>query len=228
MEMYNSILVQLSENDRRLIIIVLVIFIILLLLIGLIGMLIRFINKKFAYRMDAEIHDAIRYGAITNAKVLKKYGTIKNYRVYYKQMLPALGILLAGLLFWIIYSLVVNGWGINHFERFSTLLFNFDWSNPENFHSFFGLTLPCRFPPLLSSPNPVAEYWASYIIIPLFIGGIIYYFVVSQAFVVRYFQLRKRCRTVFNKSLEGFNYYEHANIPTNLPNTQMGPFNDQQ
>lgn len=227
MKMNNQILIQMSENDRRLIIIVLVIFIILLLLIGLIGMLIRFINKKFAYRMDAEIHDAVRYGAITDSKTLKKYGTTKNFRVYYKQMLPALAILLACLLFWIFYSLATNGWSIDHFERFSTLLFNFDWSNPENFANFFGITLPCRFPPLLSSPNPVPEYWASYIIVPLLLGGIIYYFVVSQAFVVRYFQLRKRCKSVFNKSLDGYNYYDHANLPKNLPNTQMGPFNDQ-
>lgn len=221
-----NILVQITENDRRAIIIILVIFLILLLLVGLLGMLIRFINKKFAYRMDVEIHDAIRYGAITDKKVLMKYGNIKNWRVYFLEMLPAMGILAFGLVFWIVVSLVTGAWDTNHFERFSTVFFIFDWSNPENYANFFGITLLCRFPELLSSPHLVADYWASYIIAPVMIIGLVYYFVVSQAFVCRYFQLRKRCRTVFNKSLDGYNYYDHANLPKSVPNTQMGPHSD--
>lgn len=226
MTMNNDILVQMSESDRRLTVIVLVIFVVLLFLVGLLGMLIRFIDKKFAYRMDAEIHEAIRYGAITDKKILKKYGMIKNFRVFYKQVIPALLVLLVCLIFWIVYSSTTGGWSIDHFSRFSTVMFNFDWSNPENFANFFGLTLPCRWPPLISSPNPVPEFWASYVIIPLFIGGLVYFFVVSWAFTVRYFQLRKRCRTVFNKSLDGYNYYDHVNAPKVLPNTQMEPFDN--
>lgn len=220
-----NILVQITESDRRAITIILIIFLVLLLLLGLLGMLIRFINKKFAYRMDVEIHDAIRYGAITDKKTLMKYGRIKNWRVYYLEMLPAIIILAIGIVFWVAVSLITNGWDINHFERFSTVFFIFDWGNPENYANFFGITLLCRWPELLSTPYLVPDYWTSYVIVPIIVLGGIYFFVDTQAFLCRYFQLRKRCRTVFNKSLDGYNYYDHANLPSSVPNTQMGPRN---
>lgn len=208
--MNNSLflLASINDNDRKLIVILLVIIIILFILLALIGMAIRALNSFFQKKMDRELHDVCVYRVIKTPEQLKKYGQKKNVRLWFKEASIPLLLSLITLLFYLIYSGVTGLWTLNHFERFGSLLYQWDWGNPDNFANFFGLTLLAQWPPLINTPHWVNEYWASYILIPLFIISLIYYLITAQAFIVRELQINKRMKTVFKKTLEGFNYYD--------------------
>ena len=197
----------LSENDKRLLFILLIVFLIIFLLLGLIGVLIRTISKVFSRRMDYEIHEAVTNRVITTPEQLKKYGRVKNNRLFFKQAIPPFIILAVSLLMYLVYSFATGIWGEDYFGHFSSLLYTWDWGNPENYAEFWGLTLLRRCPPLLNEPHFVAEYWGSYILVPLWLTAITYYLVIIQAYVARAMMLEKRSHTVFEKSLEDFNYF---------------------
>ena len=202
-----------NEADRRLLIILMIILLILFLLIGAIGMLVRYLNDRFAKRMDTEIHDVVVYRVISNPKDLRRYGRIKNKRLFTKQSFPPLLIAFVSLLLWLIYSAISGAWGANHFSRFGTLFFRLDWGNEDNYVKFWGMTVLAKWPELAADahggkPYWDWSYWASYLLVPMWIGSGLYYLITVQAFICRHLMLRKRCRTVFSKSLENFNLSE--------------------
>lgn len=198
----------LNENDKRLMIILLFIMVFLFLIVGLIGMLIRFVTTKFGKRMDYEVHEAVVFRVISSPEQLKKYGNIKNNRYLVRSSVIPFLIGLASLLLWIIYSTVYGVWARDYFGEFSTLFFNFDWSNPENYVNFWGLTLLARWPNAISSPTWVNEYWGSYLLVPLWLTAIIWYAVVIQGYLARALRLNKLSHSIFEKSLEDFNYFD--------------------
>lgn len=198
----------LNENDKRLMIILLFIMVFLFLIVGLIGMLIRFVTTKFGKRMDYEVHEAVVFRVISSPEQLKKYGNIKNNRYLVRSSVIPFLIGLASLLLWIIYSTVYGVWARDYFGEFSTLFFNFDWSNSENYVNFWGLTLLARWPNAISSPTWVNEYWGSYLLVPLWLTAIIWYAVVIQGYLARALRLNKLSHSIFEKSLEDFNYFD--------------------
>lgn len=198
----------LNENDKRLMIILLFIMVFLFLIVGLIGMLIRFVTTKFGKRMDYEVHEAVVFRVISSPEQLKKYGNIKNNRYLVRSSVIPFLIGLASLLLWIIYSTVYGAWARDYFGEFSTLFFNFDWSNPENYVNFWGLTLLARWPNAISSPTWVNEYWGSYLLVPLWLTAIIWYAIVIQGYLARALRLNKLSHSIFEKSLEDFNYFD--------------------
>ena len=197
----------LSENDKRLLFILLIVFLIIFLLLGLIGVLIRSVSKVFSKRIDYEIHEAVTNRVITTPEQLKKYGIAKNNRLFFKQAIPPFLILAVSLLMYLIYSFATGIWAEDYFGHFSSLLYTWDWGDPENFAEFWGLTLLRRWPPLANEPHFVAEYWGAYILVPLWRTAIGYYLIIIQAYVSRAMMLEKRTHTVFEKSLEDFNYF---------------------
>jgi hypothetical protein len=177
------------------------------LILGLIGVLIRTISRTFSRRIDYEIHEAVTSRVITTPEQLKKYGIAKNNRLFFKQAIPPFLIMALSLLMYLIYSFASGIWAEDYFGHFSSLLYTWDWANPENYADFWGLTLLRRWPPLLNEPHFVAEYWGAYILVPLWLTAGIYYLVVIQAYVARAMMVEKRSHTVFEKSLEDFNYF---------------------
>ena len=165
------------------------------------------ITKAFSRRIDYEIHEAVTNRVITTPEQLKKYGRAKNNRLFFKQAIPPFIILAASLLMYLIYSFASGIWAEDYFGHFSSLLYTWDWANPENYADFWGLTLLRRWPPLLNEPHFVAEYWGAYILVPLWLTAGIYYLVIIQAYVARAMMVEKRSHTVFEKSLEDFNYF---------------------
>ncbi len=222
--------ITLNETDRRLLIVLLIVMVLFFVLLGLLGMLIRWISLEFAKRMDYELHDVVVYRVIQDPKSLRKYGIIKTNRVLFKQAIAPFIIAFVSLVLYISYSSVTGLWTENHFSHFSTLFFNFDWSDPTIYGTFWGLTLLTRWPNWIQSAGPmwVWNYWASYLLVPMWITSAVYFAVDIQAFVARLVMLEKRCLTVFSKSLEGYNYYDTVSI--NNPNSQNsnGPTNNQQ
>lgn len=205
----NSLLfVTFSESDKKLLIIAIVFLVVLLLLLGLIGMAIRQLTASFGKQIDNEIHDVVVYRIIDNPKDLFRYGMIKNNRRFVKESLPAFLIFLVSIILYITYSAITGMWHEDFLGHFSSLLWTWDWNDPSIWSNFWGLTLLSNWPPLASSPHWVNEYWASYLLVPLWTISIVYFAITVQAWIGRLILLRRRTKTVFQKTLEGFNFYD--------------------
>jgi hypothetical protein len=206
--------ISLNETDRRLLIVLLIVLILFFVLLGLLGMLIRWISIEFAKRMDYELHDVVVYRVIQDPRSLRKYGLIKNNRVLFKQAIAPFIIAFVSLILYLVYSSVTGQWAEDHFTEFSTLFFNFNWSDPKIYANFWGMTLLTRWPDWIPSAGPmwVSDFWASYLLVPMWLVSAVYFAVDIQAFVARLVMLERRCRTVFNKSLDGYNYYDTVSI----------------
>ncbi len=216
---------SLNESDKRLLIILLIVMIFLFIIIGLIGALIRSITIRFGKRMDYEVHEVVILRVITTPEQLKKYGRVKNNRQLIRMAVFPFLVGLLSLLIWIIYSTIYGVWSRNYFSEFSTLLFNFDWNNPNNFANFWGLNLLAKWPDLISSPTWYNEYWGSYVLVPLWIITIVWYLVVIQAYLARAARLNKLSHSIFEKSLDDFNYFDDmkaavANASANKENSK--------
>lgn len=199
-----------SEQDRRLLVILVIFLIVIFLLAGLIGMLMRLYTMKSGKRMDYELHDVCIYRVVTTPEELKRYGHKKNVRKFFKDAIAPISIAFVSIVFYLIYAGVTNGWGRNWFGEFGTVFYQWDFSDPESYANFWGLTLLSRWPPLVSSPHFNPSYWASYILVPMWLVSIVYFLIVAWAFLSRSLLVNKRGHTVFEKSLEDFNFYDNV------------------
>ncbi|MCR4562261.1 MAG: hypothetical protein K5694_03555 [Bacilli bacterium] len=208
--------IEMTENDRRLLIFFIILALIVFLLIGLIGMLICKLNRYFGQQIDEYLKEPVSYRVIPDPGHFKKYGHKVNRRLLYKQARIPLLILLLGLAFYIIYSLVgAGGWGRNYFGEFCDLFFIWDFEHAKTV-TVFGINVLSEWPPLLHGPMVVAEHWPSYVLVPILVIGGVWYLVVIQAFLSRHFMIGKRAKTVYKKTLEGYNYYD------NMPKDEFG------
>ncbi|MCQ2787225.1 MAG: hypothetical protein MJ199_02365 [Bacilli bacterium] len=201
-----NFLIQLSENDKRILIALGILLILLFVIVGYIGLLVERIMKHQAKRAGTMMHDVVAAKVITNEKDFKKFGKKKNNRLFVKQSLIPMCILSVALLIYIIYGAITRNWLLQIFdyktEGFGTLFFIWDFNDPSIYIEFFGMRIIGKWPPLISTPHWMAEAWASYIIVPcLFVGGI-WYLVDVQAHIARAFRLKKLAKTVFNPTLD--------------------------
>lgn len=210
--------VTLSENDKKLLIAALIIVIILFLVLVLIGMSVHKVMELQGKAIDKEVSDGVRYRVLDSAAHFKKYGRIKNRRVFMKQSLWPILILLTSLLFYLIYAGVTGEWSRNYWGEFGSIFFLWDFGDEGSYVVFWGMRLLAKWPPLTNEPHIVPEAYASYILCSLWLIGSIYFLVVSQAFFSRAVMLNKRAGTVYNKSLEGFNYYDSIYPQNGVPN----------
>ena len=199
-----SILIKLTENDKRVIFALLAVVIILLVLIAYIGFLVTKVMKWQGKKINNYVTDVVITGVIQDEKTFRRYAKKKNRVVFYHQArIPAL-ILIIGILFYVIVSLIVgfkNPFDIK--TGFATLLFVWDFSKiisvPES-----GVGILLSWPTLINTPHFTADAWVSYVFIPLVsIGGFWYLFTV-QGFIARYLQIKKLGEKIFTDRIENF------------------------
>lgn len=222
-----TFLIQLTENDKRILIALGILLILLFVIVGYIGLLVERIMKHQAKKAGTMMHDVVAAKVITNEKDFKKFGKKKNRRLFVKQSMIPMGILFVAFFVYIIYGAVTRNWLLKIFdyktEGFSTLFFVWDFNDPSIYIEFFGMKIIGKWPPLISTPHWMVEAWASYIIVPcLFVGGI-WYLVVVQAHIARTFRLRKLAKTVFNPSLDNVGPISPLNNTNNVDNNQNPP-----
>lgn len=208
--------IQLSENDKRLIFALLLIFILVFVLIGFIGMWVSKIMKWQGKKMDTLVHDAVISKVITDKKHLRKYGRKKNWREFYKSArIPFLLILLSFLVL-LINDIILQDFSYNIFDHketgFPTLLFLWDFNDPEIYVKWFGLNIIADFPKLFNTPHFEVKAIGSYIFTPLFLVGTVWYLVAIQCFIARSYRLYKLIHSVFEKSLEGYKQNDYTGI----------------
>ena len=197
---------EMSDNDRRALLILVIILLILLFIIGLIGMGIRWIIMRQADKADDLMYEVTVAHVINNPRDYRKMASKKNFRLFFQKSLIPLGVIALGVLIWVIYSAIVDGWNRNIFEEFLDLFFLWHYEDPENYVQIFGMTFLAKWPaPFEDHPAFHVEHLASYIVVPIVVGGSLAYLYQAQGYMVRALVCVKRSNEVFRKSLKGYN-----------------------
>ena len=125
----------------------------------------------------------------------------------------------------VIRDAVLKDWAYNPFninDGFGTLLFvwKLSYNDPEAYTVIFGVKILVKFI-LINEPHFVIEGLCSYFAVPLAIVGGVWYLVAAQAYLARTIRAIKLSKSVFEKSLEGFNQNTPPAQPENtIPNQQ--------
>ncbi|MBE6133479.1 MAG: hypothetical protein E7178_02295 [Erysipelotrichaceae bacterium] len=223
-----SIFVSLSETDKRVIFILLLLIIVTLVILGYLGLLVTRIMKWQGRRVDNFTHDVVVTKVIDNKKDFLRYARKKNWVWFFKQAWKPLTIILVAFLFLLIHHLITRDWTYDLFEHtktgFGTLLFIWDFNDPNIYKEFFGVRIIADWPPIISKPHWQWEAWVSYIFVPAVIIGGVWYLISVQCVVARTIRIHQLKHTVFDKTLENYN----QNNPNNIipPNNNVPPTNN--
>lgn len=202
-------LIKLSENDKRALIALLSIFVFVFLLFGLLCSLIRSIMRKQGQKVDEYLYPLQEAGLLDTPRKLTRIARKKNSILYFLQSRIPLCIFFASLLLYLIFSLCTKDWNFASIfqseDGFGSLFYHWDWSQAEP-TSILGLTipfLPKEFPPVTNTPHfintPHAIY--SYIFVPLFLVGGIWYLITTQAAIARACRIHVLKKQLFRKDL---------------------------
>ncbi|MCR5332798.1 MAG: hypothetical protein K6E11_02100 [Bacilli bacterium] len=212
-------LLKLTENDKRLIIVLLLLVILVFVIAGYIGILVKKIMDKQGKKMDDLIHDVVVAGVITDRKHLIRFGIKKNHRQLFKDAWLPFSIMAFASFIIILYCIIYQNWNpsfLSDYEStgFNTLFFVFDWKNAPR-STFFGKEIISGWPTLLSKPHFSWKAWGAYLFFPGMIGGALWFLICIQAYIARTIRLFKKSKEVFSKSLENYNVNEVSNTPQN-------------
>ena len=205
------VLLQLTENDKRLIFALLLVVILVIVLIGYLGFLLTRLMKWQGKKMDTLIHDVVVTKVITDKKHLIRYGRVKNYNLFFKQAYIPVIIMTVAAIILIIHNSITRNWLHNPFsteDGFGTIFWTWKLSNEYTDGSLI------KFNKLVidNTPHLVSEAWAGYIAAPCLLVGGTWYFIVVLSFLSRTIMLYKRSKEVFEKSLEGFNQTNQVSV----------------
>ena len=215
------LLIQLSETDKRVLFALLIIFILLVVIIAYIGYLINVVMKRQGKRIEQYVSDVVFTRVITDPKHFKQYARKKNWQIFYKKSKWPILLVAAAFILLLVYE-IFNNFAYNPFSSengFGTLLFSWDFADPELYQTFFGIKLISKWPALSNTPHFVAEAWCGYIFVPLFLIGVIWYLGCVQALIARYLHISKLSESIFSKNLENFN--QNAQLYNSINPSQM-------
>lgn len=225
-----NILIALSENDKRLLIALLLVLILFFVLIGYLGMLITKVMRWQGKRLDNEVADVIVTRVITDRKHFLPYARKKNWRIFFKSAVIPILIILTAFIVLLIRDIIEQDFSynpFNHKDGFGTLLFLWDFSNPDSYTKVFGLTILAEWPPLLNEPHLVAEAWCGYVFVPLIIIGGLWYLWVLQSLISRTIRMYKLARKAFDKNLDAFDQTSAISEAINKANNPQNPDQNQ-
>lgn len=216
--------IQLSETDRKALIILLIVLVLLILILGLIGVAVRQTMLYQAKRADTMMHDVAVTHVIDNPKAFRRFGFKKNNRALFRDSLVPFAIILSALLLWVVYNIFSHGWGRNIWEEFGDLFFRFKTDNsqyPPNdplWVKVFGMTILARWPEAVEGyPRFEVNHIVSYIVCAATIVSAIYYAVICQAYISRAVMIYVRSNSVYEKSLAGFKASEDIKVTPDKP-----------
>jgi len=202
------LLIKLTENDKRILIAACLVIILVFVLIGFIGSIIVRVMKWQGKKCDTLISDVVINRIVTTPHQLRKYARVKNIRQFIKHAYIPIILMILSVVTIIIHNAITKNWAynpFNHEDGFGTLLFVWDFKDPDSYANIFGITLLAKWPPLINEPHFVVEALGAYIAIPLAIVGVCWYLVAAQAYLARTIRAWKLSKQVFEKSLDGFN-----------------------
>lgn len=196
-------LIKLTENDKRLIIVLLLVFILIFVIAGYIGLLVRKIMNSQASKADTMLHDVVEAGVITNERKLFLFGIRKNWREFFKRSWIPFLIMLFAVTLLLLYCAFSKNWSYNIWDYkkqgFNTLFYVHDWSVFfKSSSDGFAIT----WPKLISTPHLSGEAWVSYIFVPSMIVGGTWFAFEVQGYIARTIRLYKLSKQAFRKTME--------------------------
>lgn len=197
--------INVSETDKKLIIVLIIFLIIVLLLLGLFGMAVRFVMHRQGKRIDSVMHDCVKTHVVNTPSQFKKLARKKSARLLFKDSLIPFLIGLVALLTWVFANIATSKWNENIFDHFDDLTFKLDWSGTFVKTIFWFHPLPIDWPTVSRPPVPRVDHIVSYVVVFLIFIAILYYAYACQAYLARHFMIRSRARTIYEKSLENYN-----------------------
>lgn len=224
-----NLFISLSETDKRVIFVLLLLFIVVLVIFGYIGLLITRVMRWQGKRVDQFTHDVVITRVIDNKKDFVKYANKKNWVWFFKQAWIPLTIILISVLILVIRNAVTRDWSYDLFDYkttgFGTIMFIWNFGDPNIYKTFFGIKLIADWPPLISTPHWSWDAWCSYLVVPGFIVGGVWYLIALQCVVARTIRIHQLKHSVFDKSLENYNQNDPQNMLNNNmnnPNNNLG------
>ena len=143
-----SLLVKLSESEKKALIIVAVIFAFIFVVIGLIIKLIKDWYKRKGEDIDNYMYDLIKYGVIKTPNQFRNYVNKRERRNLYLMMrIPMRILIIVGSIY------VICNLTFTNFETSWTILknlaYNFEWPTTK----VFGMSVICDWPTITKYPE---------------------------------------------------------------------------
>lgn len=224
-------LIQLSEGDKRVLLAVFLLVFLVFVLIGFIGSIIVRIIKWEGKKLDNLCTDVMYTRVINDKKSFVKYARRKNFQTFFKEAWIPLIIFAGAWLTLLLTCVFRNDFSYNIFDHhktgFTTLFFLWDFS--DCYGNFFGLTILNRWPTtLINQPHFEVDAIGSYIFVPAFLTGSIWYLIAVQRFFARTLRIKDLSNSIFKKSLDNFNLAEEQKKDIQAMMTNQGyPTNNQ-
>lgn len=241
--MKNSVisLLQFSDNDKKLMIAFVIFFVIIIALFAFICIMVSKVSIMQGKKVDDYMHEVTETGAVKDAQQFKSCASKKNFILFYRQARLPLLLVFIAVISTIIYCASIHDWNVsalfndfgtlnqttNNYEGgrgISTLMYLWDYANiPEG--KFLGITVWAEWPALLQVPHFEVTALFSYIAIPVFFVGGIWFLIVCQAFLARTFRIFTLARKVYEHNLENTRYDNLKGL--NIPNSPISHTTDQ-
>ena len=202
------LLVKLSESEKRVIFALIILIVLVFALIAVIGSLVAKTMKYQGKKMDTLVSDVVTTRVITTKRKFFPYARKKNRQLYFKQSVVPIIILIVAAAVLVIYDVINKNFSYNPFNTvngFGTLIYTFDFKDPDIYKTFFGVKIIADWPKVANTPHFTLDAWAGYVFVPLAIVGGIWYLVATQAFIARLLRMHKLSRQIFEKPLDDFN-----------------------
>lgn len=210
-----NLFISLSETDKRALIILVILLVVFLILIALIGVAVRKTMIYQSKRADTMMHDVTITHVVDTPKAFLNLGRRKNNRLLYRQSIPAFLLALLATIILIIGNLVNGRWGDNIFAVTGELFFAYDFDSA--IVHVFGIPLIGNWPAVIHSPEFHIENLYVYMETLFYVAAIIVEAVACQAYISRWQMLHSRARTVFSKSLDGYNASDDIKVKRDKP-----------
>jgi len=203
-----NLLIQFTENDKRLLIAVLLVLILIFVLAGYIGMLITRVMKWQGKKVDDMMHDITITNVVFDKKSFRKVAHKKSWRYFFKKSwIPIIILIVAFAVLFLCQSLYDFKYDIFDFETtgFNTLFFIWkDTGEKHAFLEFMGMEMTTTINLVHSPVFKVEAIW-SYIFVPIFLTGAIWYLIYVQCLISRAIRIFELSRKVYDKSMDDIN-----------------------
>ena len=196
-------LIQLTDNDKRLLIAIFLIVILLFLIAGYIFELIKRIVQNQGRKIDAVMANMVNTAVLRSPKEFRREAHRKNRMLLFKGYIIPFLLILVGVIIHLLAS-TFYGHIINIFdyqsEGFMTIIYVWDWpAIPTS--SFFGILLPSDWPPVINQPHFEVSAIVSYFVGPIYLISLIWVFLSTQAYVARIYRIFQLNRLIFSNDL---------------------------
>lgn len=200
--------IQLTETDKRVLMSLFLLIFLVFVLIGFIGSIIVRVIKWEGKKLDNMCNDVMVARVINDKKSFVKYAKRKNSQQFFKDAWIGLVIFSMAWLVLLLTCVFRNDFNYNIFDHhktgFSTLFFLWDFS--DCYGTFFGITILNKWPTtLINTPHFSVDAIGSYIFVPAFLTGAIWYLIAVQRFFARSLRIKKLSESIFKKTLDEFN-----------------------